>query len=87
MEVLALILGTYALSASLLYSDGAWGLMYRIRNNESVKDFGLLECYICTSFWIAALLTFVFGFVWWYGLIAWGATVIVDKILISLFTK
>lgn len=87
MEVVALILGTYALTSSVMYSDGPYSVLYRIRNNEAIKDFGVLECFMCASIWVSIILTFILGLEWLYCLIAWGAAIIIDKILTWLFTK
>lgn len=87
MEVLALILGTFASTYALIYSDGPWGVIYRVRNLEAMKDFGILECFICTSFWVSIIITFTLGLHWWILLIGWGASVIIDKLLTYLFTK
>lgn len=87
MEIIGLILGTYALSTAITQSDGPWGVLYRIRNNELVKDFGLLECFICVSMWVSILLTIIMGLPWYFILIAWGASLIIDKLLLYLFTK
>lgn len=81
MEAVALIFGTYVITAALIYSDGPWGLLYKARNNNLIKDFGVLECFLCSSLYVAIVLTFVIGLDWWYSLIAWGTSVIVDKII------
>lgn len=82
----ALILLTYALSSALVYSDGAFGIMYRIRNHELVKEFGVFDCFLCCSFWVAVLVSIPTGDILMFAY-AWGGAVIVDKFFTWLFTK
>lgn len=84
MEIAALILGTYVISAGLIYSDGAWGIIYNLRSNKIIKDFGVLECFLCTSFYVSIALTALLGIHWLYIFIGWGASVLIDK-LISIY--
>lgn len=85
MEAIVLLI-TYALTSALVYSDGAFGIMYRIRDIEWVKDFGLLECYLCTSFWVGLVVSLLSGDIWLIGW-AWGGSVIVDKFINWVLTK
>lgn len=86
MEALAIILGTYAITLALTESDGAFGVMYKIRNNKAIKNFGLFECHLCTSFWVAVFLSLAFGMPL-MTLIAWGSSVLIDKIVTTLYVK
>lgn len=85
MEAVALLL-TYAITSALIYSDGAFGIMYRIRNIKWVKEFGIFDCFICTSFYPALAISFIANDFWLMGW-AWGGSIIVDKLLIWMFTK
>lgn len=85
MEAVAILL-TYSLTLSLTVSDGAWGLLAKIRNNERMKDFGLFECFMCVSLWVSMAVAIVLGdpilFAW-----GWGGSIIVNHFFTWLFTK
>lgn len=60
MTIVLLILATYLLTLALVYSDGAWGAVARVRSIKWVDNFGLLNCFLCTSVWVSAILCIVF---------------------------
>lgn len=80
MDTAGLILATYVLTLVLIQSDGPWGIIYKIRSNKFIDSFGILNCFICTSFWIALLISILAGNIF-YLFIYWGGAVIIDKIL------
>jgi len=79
--IIALILGTYAISAVFIYSGGPWGSLGVLRNIRAIKNFGLLECFLCTSFWIALALTLALHLPGWYILIGWGGAFLIDQVV------
>lgn len=80
METVAAILATYVLTLALTQSDGAWGVMARIRQHKPIDDFGLLNCFLCTSAYIAMFIGLLFWSVEIF-FISWAGAVIIDKVL------
>lgn len=83
METISLILGTYVITLSLTQSDGAWGILYKLRHNKHIEDFGILDCFLCTSFWVSLILCISFQNIPLF-FIVWGISVILDKLLTSV---
>lgn len=77
------MVGAYVIAAVFVYSGGAWGSLEKLRNNLRVKDFGLLECFLCTSFWSALFMTFIAGGTWQTFFIVWGVSYIIDQLISS----
>lgn len=81
MVIVALILSSYAITLALVESSGPWGVIYRLRHNKHVEAFGLLDCTLCTSFWVSIAL--VLAFRPEYGLLGglgvWGAVVVLGR--------
>jgi len=86
MEALALVLGTYAVTLALTASEGPWGLFYKLRAIKRVQDFGVLECFLCTSFWVSLILCLSFGRPE-IILIAWGSSTLIDKVVMAYSVK
>lgn len=86
MEI-ALILATYVITAVLVYSGGAWGSLENLRNQVWMKRFGLLDCFLCLSFWFALILTFIARQDWFAFFIAWAVSYIIDRLIIAYETK
>lgn len=80
MEAIAIVIGTWVITTVLTSSDGPYGSLYKLREIKAVKDFGLLECHMCTAFWVALVLSLCFGQPIMI-LIAWGVSVLVDNLL------
>jgi uncharacterized protein DUF1360 len=59
----------------LLYAeDGPWDLMVRLRRGVGHGFFGkLLDCFYCTSLWVAAPLALALGDSWKEQLLYWPA--------------
>jgi hypothetical protein len=72
--IISAIFAVYYLTTVLTESDGAWGALARLRGNKAVDAFGLLNCFMCTAFWVSvpfgAVLVVEFGAAWWLGLIS-----------------
>lgn len=80
------ILAVYALSWSLVYSDGAWGLLERFRSIKWVDSFGVLNCIVCTAFWVSIVVYFLpFEAVFILGM--WGAVVVLEQTISNLMVK
>lgn len=86
MESVGFILATYALTIALTRSDGAWGILRRIRDNKHVSRFGVLECFLCTSLYVSLILCLLYGrFDLW--LLVWGASVLINEAIIAYMLK
>lgn len=85
--IISQILGTYVLTCVLAYSGGAYGSLEAFRNKPSVKSFGLLECFLCISFWIALLMTLIAGGTWMTFFIVWGSAFIIDQLVMAYKTR
>lgn len=79
MDTFSLILATYVISLVLTESEGPWGLLYKFRSLPTIDNFGLLNCYICTSFWVAAIVTMSAAHTELF-FISWGGAVIIEKV-------
>ena len=86
MTIASLILGTYTLTLALTESSGPWGLLERLRNVKWVSDFGLLECGLCCSFWVALALCIAFGRLDLY-FIAVGGSVLLERLVTAYTIK
>lgn len=79
METASLILGTYIITLVFTVSEGPYGRLYKLRQNKKVDDFGLLNCFMCTAFWVALILCLAFGRLDLL-FIAWGGSTLLDRI-------
>lgn len=52
MTILLSILATYGVTKMIVDSDGPWGIFYKLRR---VSWLGALECYLCLSVYIGAV--------------------------------
>ncbi len=85
--IIAEIMATYAITSVLVYSGGAYGRLEAFRQKLSVKRFGLLECFLCTSFWVGLIAVWCIGGSWNQFFIVWGVTFILDQIIQAYRTK
>lgn len=79
MDYATLILGTYAITLVFTQSEGPYGIIYRLRTNKAVDNFGLFNCFLCTAFWVALLLCLLtnnLGLL----LIAWGGATVINGV-------
>lgn len=81
-----LILGTYAITLGLTESSGPYGILERLRNIKAIKDFGLLECSTCTSFWVALGLCVAFGRLDMYFVTA-GGSIVLERLISGWIIK
>lgn len=86
VEILSQILGTYAFTLSLTDSSGPWGILERIRNIKWIDDIGLLNCFLCTSFYVSILACVAVGRIELMPL-TWGAVVIVNQVIMAYTVK
>lgn len=73
-----LVFATFAVSYALVYLDGAWGLLCRLRAIPAIKRFGVLDCVACTSMYISFVFTLCAGFTPILFLGVWGIVVFLD---------
>lgn len=86
MEVLSLIAGTYVITLALTESSGPYGILERLRNVKWIRDFGLLECGMCCSFYTALGLCMAFGRLDLY-FIAVGGSVLLERLVTAYMVK
>jgi len=55
MTIILILLTIYIITLALTSSDGPYKSIARLRSNEKVDRFGLLNCYLCTSIWVSAI--------------------------------
>lgn len=74
----------YYITLALTQSDGAWGLMARIREIPALKDFGLLECFLCTSAWVSLVVSLILFDDWLFMTLAIaGAATALHRLMIK----
>lgn len=74
------IIAVYVITSVFIYSSGPWRSLETLRNNQKMKEFGLLDCFLCTSFWVAL----VFGIISHradVAIVAWGAAYFIDQVV------
>lgn len=86
MESVSLVLGVYVITLAITESSGPWGLLDRLRNVKWIDDFGLLECGLCCSFWVALGLCIAFGRLDLY-FIAVGGSVLLERLVTAYTIK
>ena len=86
MIIATLILGTFALTLAATESSGPYGILERLRNVKWVKDFGVLECGLCCSFYTALGLCMAFGRLDLY-FIAVGGSVLLERLVTAYMVK
>lgn len=84
MEAISIIAGTYAITYVITDSSGAWGVLERVRVNQYISRFGLFECFLCTSFWVALVLS---RFDFTMLLLAWGVSFLAHQLVIAYMEK
>lgn len=86
ITIASLILGTYALTLAATESSGPYGILERIRNVKPVKDFGVLECQLCCSFWVALSLCIAFERLDLY-FVAVGGSIVLERLISGWIIK
>ena len=82
----SLVLGTYTITLALTESSGPWGLLERLRNVKWIDDMGLLNCFLCTSFYVSILACSVVGRLELIPL-TWGSAVIINQLITAYTIK
>ena len=80
LTISSLVLGVYAITLALTESAGPWGLLDILRRVKWISDFGLLECGLCCSFWVALGLCIAFGRLDLY-FIAVGGSIVLERLI------
>ena len=85
--MIEITLATYALTLALTESAGAFGVFTHLRNKT--ERFGLLQCSLCTSFWLSGGLVWAFkpeiGILGWLGV--WGACNVLERLINAYIVK
>lgn len=75
------ILAVYAVSYAIVYLDGPFELLEKLRSVRAVENFGVLMCINCISFWFSWVAVFVVGFQWWAALGIWGGVIVLNGLI------
>lgn len=79
-----IIFGTFAITIALAESEGPWGSLAWLRNKTA--RFGLFQCVPCISLWTSVGLCMTFQRLDMI-LIAWGTTVLLDRLINAYLAK
>lgn len=79
MIELSLVFGVYVITLALTESSGPFGLLEKLRSIDIVERSGLLECYLCTSFWVSVALCVAFNRIDMI-LISWGVSTLIQRL-------
>lgn len=80
MDAITLILAVYAITLTFTFSEGPFGLIYKLRTNKAVDNFGLLNCFLCTAFWVSLIACLIAGRLDLF-FITWGGATLIDKVV------
>lgn len=79
MASVALIGAVYGVSYALVYLDGPFDIFERLRGLKWLREFGVLDCFGCASFWVSMAITHSHGVITALGV--WGVCIIIDNII------
>lgn len=80
MDIATVILATYAITLTLTWSEGPFGSLYKLRANKKVDNFGLLNCFLCTAFWVSLIVCLISNNLSLF-FIAWGGATLIDRLV------
>lgn len=74
------VFATYGISYTLVYLDGAFGVIEKFRDSAIGSKIGALYCVPCLSFWVAIPISYLFMQPYWYVtfLGVWSAAIFLD---------
>lgn len=87
MTEIAVIFATFMSTSALMYSSGAYGALERFRTLAKVQNFGIFDCFLCLSFWLALFYTAIVEGSWELFFLAWGVSYLADKLLTMIQFK
>jgi hypothetical protein len=87
MSFYFLLLGAlvvWRLTHLVVEEDGPWDFLVRVRARIGHGFWGsLVDCFHCTSLWVAAPFAYLFGDGWWERLLLWpalsGAAILLER--------
>jgi len=86
MDFIIASIAVYVITSVFVYSGGVWGSLEHIRETPWMKRFGLLDCFLCTSFWFAAIVGLGYGSIRIF-VVSWGVAYIIDQLITAYKTK
>lgn len=86
-DTLIVALASFGVSFALVYLDGPYELLQRLRDFLEHKSIYILVCLSCVSFWVSGLLSLLIGVEWFEWLAAWGIVVILDKLISYIMVR
>jgi hypothetical protein len=84
--LIAGILATWRVTHLLVAEDGPWNVIAHLRRRAGSGFFGnLMDCFYCTSMWVALPMAYWVGASWIARLIAWlaisGGAILVERVV------
>ena len=84
--LLAAILAAWRVTHLIVEEDGPWNLVARLRRRAGAGAWGdLMDCFYCTSLWVAAPFALGLGDGWFACAVLWlaisGGAIVIDRSL------
>lgn len=86
MALVVAILATWRLTHLVVTEDGPWNVVVRLRQLAGTGVVGqMMDCFNCTSMWVALPLAFWFGNDWVVRLVVWpalsGGAILLERLI------
>lgn len=86
LRFVAGILATWRVAHLITAEDGPWNLVARLRRRAGAGFFGdLMDCFYCTSIWVAVPFAYWVGAEWTSRVVAWlalsGGAILIERAL------
>lgn len=86
IRLVAGILATWRVAHLITAEDGPWNLVARLRRRAGAGFFGdLMDCFYCTSIWVAVPFAYWVGGEWTSRVVAWlalsGGAILIERAL------
>lgn len=86
LPFVAAILATWRVTHLITAEDGPWNLVARLRRLAGAGFFGdLMDCFYCSSMWVAAPMAYWVGNDWPARVVAWlaisGGAIILERLV------
>ena len=71
LELTIASLAVWRVTSLLVSEEGPWNIFYKIRRALNMNyNIQVLECFLCTSVWVALPFAFVYGIIAWLAISA-----------------
>jgi hypothetical protein len=80
------LLATWRVSHLITAEDGPWNVVARLRQRAGTGFFGdLMDCFYCTSMWVALPMAYWVGATWAARVVAWlalsGGAILIERLI------